>query len=341
LNLKLILFAGMILSLVITVSQTHAYGQNFSPDSGPFDCRTDIEGFVFQSAMYQKTGIIDTVSCIYDKGIVGVYYGPLGSEKPCNDLQSIVDSQVNAQGNGDWYEQTSTTHYAFSVFTPVGLSGVADDLIWQAENKNIAFVCSGEKIVEEKVNSITDTDGDGVSDSVDNCPDEYNPKQTDTDGNGEGDACGTDEYTKFKQEATGEIKKSIISEYEAKYENLKPGQGGLNQGVVKFLQGRANILRGDSTTPVYLGMALSTGDRIVVEQGSKVTIDMLDGGHITIAPDSDKKGAVFQVPEAPKETHNVSKITLFAANAWTTVKSLLTGHSFEIKTPTAVAGVRG
>ena len=34
-----------------------------------------------------------------------------------------------------------------------------------------------------------DSDGDGVPDSVDNCPYTYNPDQTDTDGDGVGDAC--------------------------------------------------------------------------------------------------------------------------------------------------------
>jgi len=34
-----------------------------------------------------------------------------------------------------------------------------------------------------------DTDGDGVADAVDNCPDDANADQTDTDGDGIGDAC--------------------------------------------------------------------------------------------------------------------------------------------------------
>ena len=36
---------------------------------------------------------------------------------------------------------------------------------------------------------IADTDSDGVLDNVDNCPNVYNPDQTDTNGNGIGDAC--------------------------------------------------------------------------------------------------------------------------------------------------------
>ncbi len=36
---------------------------------------------------------------------------------------------------------------------------------------------------------LADGDADGVPDSCDNCPDTYNPSQTDTDGDGVGDAC--------------------------------------------------------------------------------------------------------------------------------------------------------
>ena len=38
-----------------------------------------------------------------------------------------------------------------------------------------------------------DTDGDGVLDGVDNCPDDANADQHDTDGDGHGDACDTDD----------------------------------------------------------------------------------------------------------------------------------------------------
>lgn len=37
-----------------------------------------------------------------------------------------------------------------------------------------------------------DPDGDEVVNSDDNCPDDFNPNQTDTDGDGVGDACDPD-----------------------------------------------------------------------------------------------------------------------------------------------------
>jgi type II secretory pathway pseudopilin PulG/subtilisin-like proprotein convertase family protein len=40
---------------------------------------------------------------------------------------------------------------------------------------------------------VYDSDGDGIPDDEDNCPDDANPDQTDTDGDGTGDACDDDD----------------------------------------------------------------------------------------------------------------------------------------------------
>ena len=44
---------------------------------------------------------------------------------------------------------------------------------------------------EPHTTTTPDTDGDGVPDSSDNCPNVANPNQADTDGDGVGDACDT------------------------------------------------------------------------------------------------------------------------------------------------------
>ena len=46
-----------------------------------------------------------------------------------------------------------------------------------------------DRVVCTTVTPPPDSDGDGIFDSADNCPGQYNPNQRDTDGNGVGDAC--------------------------------------------------------------------------------------------------------------------------------------------------------
>jgi len=46
-----------------------------------------------------------------------------------------------------------------------------------------------ESVADCLFSSGVDSDGDGVIDFCDNCPDDYNPKQEDADENGSGDLC--------------------------------------------------------------------------------------------------------------------------------------------------------
>lgn len=64
-----------------------------------------------------------------------------------------------------------------------GCVGSVEDYAGTLESTipNVADGCSGS--------APPDGDGDGVPDDTDNCPDDFNPTQTDTDGDGIGDAC--------------------------------------------------------------------------------------------------------------------------------------------------------
>ncbi len=52
-------------------------------------------------------------------------------------------------------------------------------------------------------NNYVDSDGDGVYDDIDNCPDDYNPLQEDFDGDGVGDACEVGRVWYVKSDGTG------------------------------------------------------------------------------------------------------------------------------------------
>lgn len=75
------------------------------------------------------------------------------------------------------------------------------ECLTEAQAKDLGYeYCGGEKIVcgyDQYQNPMycyqkpekKDSDGDGISDSEDNCPSVYNPDQKDSDGDGIGDAC--------------------------------------------------------------------------------------------------------------------------------------------------------
>jgi len=67
----------------------------------------------------------------------------------------------------------------------------AEKSVVETENGNFILkpVLNMEAVIVE---GVTDTDGDGVTDSEDNCPDISNPDQVDTNGDGIGDDCDSD-----------------------------------------------------------------------------------------------------------------------------------------------------
>ena len=75
----------------------------------------------------------------------------------------------------------STNSVNFTSQTPGDPCGA---LTWRITYRN----SRGEQFTRD-VQDAPDRDRDGVPDAADNCPDAYNPRQTDADGNGRGDAC--------------------------------------------------------------------------------------------------------------------------------------------------------
>ena len=71
-------------------------------------------------------------------------------------------------------------------------------------------------------NTTTDSDGDGIEDTVDNCPTVSNPGQEDADSDGVGDACDNCPLTANPDQKESEIPVDLIS-----YWTFDEGTGNL------------------------------------------------------------------------------------------------------------------
>ena len=85
-----------------------------------------------------------------------------------------------------------------------------------------------------------DTDGDGVADNEDNCPNTYNPGQADSDGDGVGDACESVENTVIRVNAGG-------GDYVDGRGNLWSADYGYNTGNI-----RSNLHRTPLAVPLMI-----------------------------------------------------------------------------------------
>jgi len=94
---------------------------------------------------------------------------------------SIVSYHWNF-GDGETYDTSSqTTSYVYSNAGEYTVTLVVTD------DDGLTGSDTAEATISES--TPTDTDSDGISDDLDNCPNTYNPDQEDSDGDGIGDAC--------------------------------------------------------------------------------------------------------------------------------------------------------
>jgi hypothetical protein len=124
-------------------------------------------------------------------------YKPIGGE-PGNLIGQVTDGSNNGIGsavvksslgssisfpNGYYFLVLPSGTHAITV-TADGFAPAQDTVTIQAGNDTTRNYILGPDV---------DTDGDGILDSVDNCPTVGNPNQLDFDVDGEGDACDTDD----------------------------------------------------------------------------------------------------------------------------------------------------
>jgi len=98
--------------------------------------------------------------------------------------------------SGHWGDQSGAASFPAGLYREDGLN-LAIVGEGGEEAYEINWVCISTEVVSFQdacslcpAGNCTDTDGDGIEDSVDNCPDVANPDQADTDLDGVADACG-------------------------------------------------------------------------------------------------------------------------------------------------------
>ena len=125
-------------------------------------------GFV-EKAVGQEVTLIATATGEFGSLVEGAHVSfDMFIGSPHEALAVVVTTDANGEAR---FTYTGTT--------------VGSDIV----RATIGFVSSNDAIVTWIDGDI---DGDGVVDSVDNCPTTFNPDQTDTDGDGAGDVCDDD-----------------------------------------------------------------------------------------------------------------------------------------------------
>lgn len=109
-------------------------------------------------------------------------------------------------------------------------------------------------------------------------------------------------------------------------------------GTVTELTGTAHLQRGGATQPVTSGMPVQLKDQLTTDAGAHVTITLTDNTKLDLAEQS-----TLVLDEQVVGTGGTTKVTLLGGHLQSLVTKALRGTapSFEVKTPNAIAGVRG
>jgi len=202
-----------------------------------------------------------------------------------------------------------------------------------------------------------DADNDGIIDLQDNCIEVYNPNQADGDLTGTGDACEDSKLEKaidFYYSPTIGLKNALVNAYKNSWgaeEKHVPsghcGDGkttGASKGTVKIIKGNgAMIERLGQKIPIKMGDSWKRCDVLHVPTGTQVIMSTPTGLYTVSNPEYNKTPEfVWRLDKtAPEDAHERSNAALFIGHMYKSFKDNLTGEAFEIRTPTAIAGVRG
>jgi len=107
-------------------------------------------------------------------------------------------------------------------------------------------------------------------------------------------------------------------------------------GKITLLEGQADVTIQGVTKICHLGEEVAAGDIVRTKKNSRVIVTLVDGNTLSIGPLTRMRIAQYE-PKAGAQNY----CDLFRGKTRVVMNTIAKGASFEIRTPTAVAGVRG
>lgn len=112
-----------------------------------------------------------------------------------------------------------------------------------------------------------------------------------------------------------------------------------NYSLVTFIQGEVMVMTKSAAkwTPAYKGQRLSIGDKIKTGRSGRAEVKFANSAIFRMRPLSQ-----LEIPsEKGNEGKRVGFLDMKFGKVWSKVKPVGKGESFKVRTPTAVAGIRG
>ncbi|WP_031517238.1 FecR family protein [Desulfofalx alkaliphila] len=124
--------------------------------------------------------------------------------------------------------------------------------------------------------------------------------------------------------------------------NLAMAADTLRVAKIMAVQGNVKVLRagGEKDFPAFKGMGLTQGDTIITGKDGRVTLELAQDKELKIGENS--RVMISKLVQSLENNADKTSLNLKAGQVYTNVKGeLKPGAKYEIRTPTAVMGVRG
>jgi len=240
-----------------------------------------------------------------------------------NRLPSLHDGHIawesNVSGNFDVFVHRFDTSETFQVTFDPG-----DQYLNDLYDNQIAYVDrrSGDEDIYVSTLMFTepdpcadlggDTDGDGVCDADDNCPDDANSSQADSDGDGVGDVCDivAPNLVVALSHAPANPTAADLMSFEAVVSNI--GDTPAGSSVLSFRIGGETVAATFDTPALAVGESFTATRRTVLRQLSYGNTAIADVTNVVVESNEGDNSATdfFRVDAAPLPEIDVSPLTV-------------------------------